>query len=60
MRPSNSIWWFRLGVDFNTGKYLSGGVKLYACKDGAVKIHPCGTVHFISNGWYLDEEIESL
>jgi len=59
MRISNSIWWFRLGVDFNTGKYMNG-YKLYACRDGAVKVYPCGTIQWISNAWYSDEEILSL
>ena len=60
MGLSNFIWYFRLGVDFNSGRMLSGHRKLYACKDGSLIIHPCGTAQYIKNTWYDEETLKEI
>ena len=60
MGLSNFIWYFRLAVDFNTARMLSGNRKLYACQDGAMIVHPCGVVQYIRNSWYDEETLKEL
>lgn len=51
MRASDSIWWFCLEVDWESGNVINGK-KFYACKNGCLIIHPCGTKQFLRNDWY--------
>jgi len=51
-KPSDSIWWFRLEVDFKNSGNVINGKKFYACKNGCLIIHADGkTIQFIANSF---------